>query len=274
MNALIFAAGLGTRLKPLTDTMPKAMVPINGKPLVQILIEKLKAIGVTEVVINVHHFSQQIIDFVEANDSFGINIKFSDETDMLLETGGGLKKAAKLFSNDDPILVHNVDILSNVDLHSFYQNCTSYMVNGTCGASLLVSWRETQRYLLFDDDNNLVGWTNIATGQVKSPYPELMIHDGEIGNVVPFQAQPNSTLYMVNGKSYRMFAFSGIQVFNPEILGYMDEWEGKFSIIDFYLSICDKVQIKCCPNDNLHLLDVGKLDTIAKAEEFLTKNGN
>ena len=91
MNALIFAAGLGTRLKPLTDTMPKAMVPINGKPLVQILIEKLKSIGVTEIVINVHHFAQQIIDFVEANDRFGIDIKFSDETDMLLETGGGLK---------------------------------------------------------------------------------------------------------------------------------------------------------------------------------------
>lgn len=250
MNALIFAAGLGTRLKPLTDTMPKAMVSINGKPLVQILIEKLKAIGVTEVVINVHHFAQQIIDFVEANDSFGIDIKFSDETDMLLETGGGLKKAAKLFSNDDPILVHNVDILSNVDLHSFYQNCTSYMVNGTCGATLLVSWRETQRYLLFDNDNVLVGWTNIATGQVKSPYPDLDVD------------------------KCKKFAFSGIQVFDQSLLPYMDAWEGKFSIIDFYLSICDKVQIKCCPNDNLHLLDVGKLDTIAKAEEFLKKNGN
>lgn len=263
MNALIFAAGLGTRLKPLTDTMPKAMVPINGKPLVQILIEKLKAIGVTEVVINVHHFAQQIIDFVEANDSFGIDIKFSDETDMLLETGGGLKKAAKLFSNTEPILVHNVDILSNVDLHSFYQNCTSYMVNGTCGAVLLVSWRETQRYLLFDDDNNLVGWTNKATGEIKSPYPKLKAQAG----------YSDFSLFTLHS-SLKAFAFSGIQVFNPEILGYMDTWEGKFSIIDFYLSICDKVQIKCCPNDNLHLLDVGKLDTIAKAEEFLTKNGN
>ena len=99
MNALIFAAGLGTRLKPLTDTMPKAMVPINGKPLVQILIEKLTSMGVNEVVINIHHFAQQIIDFVEANDYFGIDICFSDETDQLLETGGGLKKAARLFSS-------------------------------------------------------------------------------------------------------------------------------------------------------------------------------
>ena len=116
MNALIFAAGLGTRLKPLTDTMPKAMVPIHGKPLVQILIEKLKTIGVDHIVINVHHFAQQIIDFVEASNHFGIDIQFSDETDMLLETGGGLKKAACLFPNADPILVHNVDILSNADL--------------------------------------------------------------------------------------------------------------------------------------------------------------
>ena len=167
MNALIFAAGLGTRLKPLTDTMPKAMVPVNGKPLVQILIEKLKSIGVTEIVINVHHFAQQIIDFVEANDSFGIDIKFSDETDMLLETGGGLKKAARLFSNDKPILVHNVDILSNADLLSLYNNATS--------TTLLVSQRNTQRYLLFDKDDRLVGWTNIATGEVKSPFPSLSL---------------------------------------------------------------------------------------------------
>lgn len=256
MNALIFAAGLGTRLKPLTDTMPKAMVPINGKPLVQILIEKLKQIGVEEIVINVHHFAQQIIDFVQANNSFGINIKFSDETDMLLETGGGLKKAAKLFSNDAPILVHNVDILSNADLKELYEGASfiSHAValapttKNVMGAYMLVSYRETQRYLLFDDDNNLVGWTNIATGQIKSPYTDLDVN------------------------KYHKYAFSGIQVFNPEILGMMDAWEGKFSIIDFYLSICDKVQIKCCPNDNLSLLDVGKLDTIKKAEDFLTKS--
>ena len=108
MNALIFAAGLGTRLKPLTDNMPKALVRINDKPLLQILIEKLIGIGVKEIVINVHHFASQIVEFVEANNSFGIDIKFSDETDMLLETGGGLKKAASLFSDDSPFLVHNV----------------------------------------------------------------------------------------------------------------------------------------------------------------------
>jgi NDP-sugar pyrophosphorylase family protein len=237
MNALIFAAGLGTRLKPLTDTMPKAMVPVNGKPLVQILIERLKAIGVTEIVINVHHFAQQIIDFVEANDHFGIDIKFSDETDMLLETGGGLKKAVRLFSNDQPILVHNVDILSNADLLSLYNNAHT--------TTLLVSQRQTQRYLLFDDTNRLIGWTNIATGEYKSPYSDI-------------KERPT-----------RGLAFSGIQVFYPSLLPLMDSWEGKFSIIDFYLSICDKEDIRCCLDPQLQLLDVGKLDTIAKAEEFL-----
>ena len=239
MNALIFAAGLGTRLKPLTDTMPKAMVPVNGKPLVQILIEKLKSIGVTEIVINVHHFAQQIIDFVEANDSFGIDIKFSDETDMLLETGGGLKKAARLFSNDKPILVHNVDILSNADLLSLYNNATS--------TTLLVSQRNTQRYLLFDKDDRLVGWTNIATG-----------------------VENNCQLLTVNCQLNK-YAFSGIQVFHPSLLPLMDSWQGKFSIIDFYLSICDKVDIKCHFDPQLQLLDVGKLDSIVKAEEFLAQ---
>lgn len=237
MNALIFAAGLGTRLKPLTDTMPKAMVPVNGKPLVQILIEKLKGIGVTEIVINVHHFAQQIIDFINANDSFGIDIKFSDETDMLLETGGGLKKAARLFSDEQPILVHNVDILSNADLLSLYQN--------TEATTLLVSQRDTQRYLLFDDTDRLVGWKNIATGAFKSPYSDI------------------------KERPVRGLAFSGIQVFHPSLLPFMDTWQGKFSIIDFYLSICDKADIRCHFDPQLQLLDVGKLDTIAKAEEFI-----
>ena len=230
MNALIFAAGLGTRLKPLTDTMPKAMVPVNGKPLLQILIEKLKTIGVTKVVINVHHFAQQIIDFVNANDSFGIDIRFSDETDMLLETGGGLKKASQLFDDKSPVLVHNVDILSNADLSALYEEAEH--------TTLLVSERQTQRYLLFDDNNRLVGWTNIATGEVKSPYKNL------------------------DPEKYHKYAFSGIQVFNQELLPYMDSWEGKFSIIDFYLSICDKAEIRCKVGRDLQLLDHIRRDQV------------
>lgn len=252
MNSLIFAAGLGTRLKPLTDTMPKAMVPVCGKPLVQILIEKLKAIGVDHIVINVHHFAQQIIDFVQANRCFGIDIQFSDETEMLLETGGGMKKAARLFPNADPILVHNVDILSNADLLSFYNEGLT-----TDATTLLVSDRKTQRYLLFDASDCLVGWVNMATGQVKSPHPELLAHEGDI-------------TYFEQHPSLKKYAFAGIQVFQPSLLPFMESWQGKFSIIDFYLSICDQVHIRCHFAPQLHLLDVGKLDTIAKAEEFLT----
>ena len=248
MNAMIFAAGLGTRLKPLTDIMPKAMVPINGKPLIQILIERLKAIGVTEIVVNVHHFAQQIIDFINANNSFGINIIFSDETQQLLETGGGLKKAAQFFSNNHPILVHNVDILSNADLLSLYQN--------TISTTLLVSDRQTQRYLLFDETNRLVGWINTATGEVKSPIPEIKAHEGD-------------TAYFTQSSSLKKYAFSGIQVFHQTLLPLMADWHGKFSIIDFYLSICHKTDILCHFDSQLQLLDVGKLDTVKKAESFL-----
>lgn len=242
MNALIFAAGLGTRLKPLTDNMPKALVRINDKPLLQILIEKLIGIGVKEIVINVHHFASQIVEFVEANNSFGVDIKFSDETDMLLETGGGLKKAASLFSDDSPFLVHNVDILNDADLLSLY--------NHSSHTTMLVSERKTQRYLLFDDNNKLVGWTNISTGEVRSPYPDLDV-----------------------SRCHR-YAFSGVQVFNRELLPYMESWTGKFSIIDFYLSVCDKVDIFGYCDRDLHLLDVGKVDSLAQAECFQREYAN
>lgn len=262
MNALIFAAGLGTRLKPLTDTMPKAMVPVNGKPLIQILIEKLKGVGVTHIVVNVHHFAQQIIDFVEAHQHFGIDIQFSDETDMLLETGGGLKKAAHLFPDYAPILVHNVDILSNADLLALY--------NGASATTLLVSERETQRYLLFDDGCRLVGWTNLATGEVRSPFPyvkalEKELTEGDCAAGSSFRDYRSAIL----DAHFKKYAFSGIQVFHPSLLPLMESWKGKFSIIDFYLSVCDKVPICGCFDPGLRLLDVGKLDTIAKAEAFI-----
>lgn len=236
MNILIFAAGLGTRLKPLTDTMPKALVTVKGKSLLSKLIEKIKRQNKESenlnIVINIHHFADQIIEHIEKNDAFGLNIQFSDERDMLLDTGGGLKKALTLFPDESPVLIHNVDILSNIDLPEFY--------NQLEGAStLLVNERETTRYLLFDDDNKLAGWINTATGQVKSPYPQF---------------EP---------KKYHRYAFSGIQVVNPTILKpYLEQWEGKFSIIDFYLSICDKVDIFCDFRKDLQMIDVGKTDIL------------
>ena len=156
MKAMIFAAGLGTRLKPLTDHMPKALVPVAGKPMLEHVIEKLKASGFNEIVINVHHFGNQIIDFLKEKDNFGIQIWISDETEELLDTGGGIKKAAHFF--DEPFLVHNADILSNVNLKDLYE----FHQASKNDATLLVSPRKTVRYLLFNEENRLCGWVNKA----------------------------------------------------------------------------------------------------------------
>jgi len=167
MKAMIFAAGLGTRLKPLTDSMPKALVPIGGKPLLQHIIEKLSNAGFKEIVINVHHFPEQIIRFLRDNDNFGLHIEVSDESDKLLDTGGGIRKASAFLKGDTPFLVHNVDILSNADLGKLYDSHTRQEEMAT----LLVSQRKTSRYLLFDEQYMLKGWINDSTDEVKSPYP-------------------------------------------------------------------------------------------------------
>lgn len=236
MQAMLFAAGLGTRLKPLTDHMPKALVPVGGRPLLELTIETLKAAGVDDIVVNVHHFAQQIIDYVSEHD-FGVRIRISDESDNLLDTGGGLKKALKMFREDEPVLIHNVDILSNAPLQSFYSDNESYDV------ALMVSERKTQRYLLFNDSMRLVGWTNIVTGEVRSPY------NLEVDNC-------------------RMYAFSGIHLVHPRIGVVMEEWPEKFPIMDFYLKNCDRIHIHGVVEPNLRLLDVGKIDTLEEAEEL------
>ena len=154
---MIFAAGLGTRLKPLTDTMPKALVTVGGMPLIWHVIMKLKAAGYERIVVNVHHFAQQIVDYLAANGNFGLDIRISDETGGLLETGGGIRKALPLFDQSSPILIHNVDILSNLDLTVLPEE----------ESLLVVSERKTKRYLQFDHAMRLVGWKNIETGEVK-----------------------------------------------------------------------------------------------------------
>ena len=154
---MIFAAGLGTRLKPLTDTMPKALVPVGGRPLLWHVIMKLKDSGFERIVVNVHHFAQQIIDYLAANQNFGLDIRISDESEKLLETGGGIKKALPLFDPHSPILIHNVDILSNVDLSQLDVDVPT----------LVVSERKTKRYLQLDESMRLIGWKNIETGEVK-----------------------------------------------------------------------------------------------------------
>ena len=238
---MIFAAGLGSRLKPLTDNMPKALVPVAGRPMLEHVILKLKEAGFDQIVINIHHLGQQIIDFLQANNNFGVKIYISDERDYLLDTGGGIKKAALFLQGDEPFLVHNVDILSNVDLKLLYQQ----HVNNNALATLLVSQRQTSRYLLFNQENKLCGWRNHATGEVKSFYPYF------------------------DPQQYTEYAFGGIHVMSPKILDWMEEWTGKFSIIQFYLSICARTDIHAFPSSNLRLLDIGKPETLAEAERFL-----
>ena len=242
MKAMIFAAGLGTRLKPFTDHMPKALVPVAGKPMLELVILKLKSFGVDELVINVHHFAQQIIDFLKEKDNFGIKIWISDETEELLETGGGIKKAAPFF--DEPFLVHNADILSNVDLNAMYD----YHLTSGSDATLLVSPRKTVRYLLFNETNRLCGWVNKDTLQTK---PEGFVYQPEI---------------------QKEYAFGGIHIISPTLFKYMEGWSGKFSIMDFYLQTCQKAQLGGYIKDDLHLIDIGKLETLAKAEEFIRQN--
>ena len=240
MKAMIFAAGLGSRLKPLTDNMPKALIPINGKPMLEHNILKLKDAGFDQIVINIHHFGQQIIDFLEANNNFGVQISISDERDYLLDTGGGIKKAARFLEGDEPFLVHNVDIFSNIDLKELY----NHHLEANPLATLLVSKRNTSRYLLFNKENKLCGWRNHETGEVKSFYPHF------------------------DPSQYNEFAFSGIHILSPKIFEWMEEWTGKFPIINFYLSICAKTNIHAYPAENLSLIDIGKPEALAKAEHI------
>ena len=257
MKAMIFAAGLGTRLKPLTDTLPKALVPLAGKTLLQWQIEKLKAASITDIVVNVHHFPDLIIDYLRENNNFGCNIQVSDERDMLLETGGGLRKAKQLLASSStslplqgesegaPILVCNVDILSNIDIPTLLR-----AYNPDEMGVVVVYPRETQRYLVFDETHRLCGWTNIATGDVRGPIANTQYPIANTQNL----------------------AFSGMQVLNPRIFEVMDkviEEKGeKFSLIDLYVSIAEKEILRAFIPENYRMMDVGKINQLAEAEAF------
>ena len=241
MKAMIFAAGLGTRLKPLTDTMPKALVPVCGAPLLEHVIRKLLAAGADSLTINVHHFPDQIVSWL-ADRSFGVPVHISDERAALLETGGGIRFARRYLDGPEPFLVHNVDIISDFSLTDFMAAAPSDAL-----ATLLVSARKTQRYLLFDPETmRLVGWTNLASGEVRSPFPGL---------------NPDRCL---------RFAFSGIQYLSPAIFPAFDalEFSNRFPIMDFYLTACRDYPIYGVPApDGRTLVDVGKFDTLPAAEE-------
>lgn len=239
MKAMVFAAGLGTRLKPLTDTMPKALVPVAGTPLLGHVLKKLAGAGYDDIVVNVHHFPDQIIEYLSGKD-FGALISVSDERDLLRETGGGIRYAQALLG-EEPFLVHNVDILSNLDLGWLRDRHSPDTL-----ATLLVSERKTRRYLLFDEEGLLRGWTNIATGEVRSPY----------GDIDP--------------ENYRKLAFAGIHYISPEIFAAFGRYGfgERFSIMDFYLKACADYPVRAAVFPGLRLLDVGKPESLASASEY------
>lgn len=244
MKAMIFAAGLGTRLKPYTDHHPKALVTVQGVPMLERIITKLKVIGVSEIVVNVHHFANQILDFLKSNDDFGIKIHISDESQCLLDTGGGILAARKWLDKDtEPFIVHNADILTDIPIKEMYDcaRCDGAM------ATLLVAKRDTSRYLLFDQSHKMHGWTNIKTGEVK----------------------PSN----LNITGLNPLAFGGVHILSPKIFEFLANYkpsDAPFPIMDFYINYCSIFNIygfmtpKQC-----FWHDIGKPEALRKAEEAI-----
>ena len=240
MKALIFAAGLGTRLRPLTDTMPKALVPVAGVPMLERVLCKLRDAGLDSFVVNVHHFAEQIERFLAEKDNFGVPVAISREEREPLETGGGIRHAAPLLASPaGRFLVHNVDILSDLDVRWFLAQDDPQSL-----ATLLLVDAPADRYLLFDDGMRLVGWTNVRTGEVKSPFlPDF------------------------DPSKYRRYSFCGIHIVSEAVFDRMASWPEKFSIIDFYLQQAAENKIRGVLAPDLHLIDIGSPAKLAEANE-------
>ncbi len=248
MKAMILAAGLGTRLRPLTDDRPKALVEVAGRTLLEITLTRLRSFGIREVIVNVHHFADQVIDYLKANHSFGMRIEVSRE-DVLLDTGGGLKKAAWFFQEDsaspedstgkdEPFLLHNVDVLSTIDLHRMVQ----FHADHKASATLAVQNRDTSRYLLFNDQAQLCGRRSGRDGKSELAVP---------------------------ADSAEPFAFAGIHVVSPRLLSMLTE-DGAFSIIPAYLRLAAQGErILAFPADQYYWRDLGRPANIAKAAHDL-----
>lgn len=237
MQAFILAAGLGTRLQPLTNNKPKALVEIQGTPLIKIAIENLVRHGATRIVVNIHHLGGQLIEYLSHN-HWNADILISDERDLLLDTGGGLKKAEPLFSLQEPILVYNVDIVSRIDLADAIAQHTDSMNIAT----LLVSRRSTSRQLLFDKQRQLAGWRNSTTGETK------------------WTRQPITTC--------EQLAFSGIAVIEPAMLKLLPPANHPYPIIPTYLDIARNHRISYFEHSPKDWLDVGKPETLQRAQTW------
>lgn len=242
MKGMVFAAGLGTRLYPLTADCPKALVEVGGEPMLGRVIRKLIDAGVDDLVVNVHHFPDMIIDYLAANHNFGIRIRISDERSLLLDTGGGLQKAGLLFGFDGPVVVHNADIFTDFDLRSMIG---SHLASGD-DATLLVSDRPTSRYLLFDSEGRMKGWTNRKTGEVRPSH--LAAHE----------LMPK--------------AFGGVHVVSGHLLKRLAEnpSECPYSITPFYIDNCSELKISGYePTESYSWFDIGKPETLEACRRFV-----
>jgi len=246
MKAMILAAGLGTRLRPLTNDRPKALVEINGRTLLEITLSRLREFGVSEVIVNAHHFADKLVEYLRANDNFGMRIEMSCE-DVLLDTGGGLKKAANFFlrdSADEPFIVHNVDVLSTIDLHQTLR----YHREQDALVTLAVQDRKTSRYLLFDERSELCGRRTAKNDDSDS-----------------------ATEMVRSVTNPQTFAFCGIHVISPRLLALMSE-EGVFSIIDTYLRLAAAGEkILAFRADQYYWRDLGRPEHIAQASADLAR---
>lgn len=236
---MIFAAGLGTRLYPITKDKPKALVKIHNKPLLEILIRRLIQFGFDEIIVNIHHFAEKVITFLQTNNNFGIDIRISNETDYLLDTGGGLKKASGFFNDNKPFLVQNVDVISDID----YIKLLDYHNTKDALATLAVRNRKTSRYLLFDKNNQLCGWENVNSGE------KIIVH-------------PNQEL--------KQLAFSGIHIIDPKIFNHIDQ-KGKFSIIDVYLKLAQNYNISGYQHNENLWIDLGRKEHLSEGENIYSK---
>lgn len=236
MKALILAAGMGTRLRPLTDTQPKALVPLNGVPLLCIAINRLQAAGVHEIIVNVHYLGEQVIAYLQNHSWPGLRIVVSDERELLLDTGGALREASWFFDDGQPFFVCNADVVSTINLHSLYQ----YHIQRGGMATLAVRSRITSRYLVFDEDMHLRGWEHRGSNEVRGQIP----------------ANPHH------------LAFSGIQVIDPALLKTLPNTE-VFSLIDWYLAVCDQYPILGYLDSSTHWTDAGTPSALKEAADWV-----
>ena len=241
MKAMIFAAGLGTRFKPWTDQHPKALAPVNGKSLLQRNIEYLQRFGITEVVVNVHHFADQVLEAIEKANGWGSTVLISDERDEVLETGGGLLKAASLLGNS-PFVTINAEVLTDLNLDALLQ----FHRQEQALISFGLTNRKSSRNILVDSQNRMQGWVNLSTNEFRFPAESVYTVENALSVLVPK-------------------AYSTVVVFSPEIFSLIRR-TGKFSLIDVYLDLAGTHKIMGFDHSGDRFIDVGKPDSVAQAE--------